>query len=48
MKEIQYSVTILGSMSVPDNAINEEIKSLILNDYWSNEPNDIEWEEIGQ
>ena len=45
MKEIQYSVTILGSMRVPENATNEEIKSFILDDYWSNEPNDVEWKE---
>ena len=45
MKEIQYSVTILGSMKVPDNASHEDIKTLILADYWENEPNDVEWEE---
>jgi hypothetical protein len=44
MKEIQYSVTILGSMKVPDNANYEEIKTLILADYWENEPNDIEFD----
>ena len=46
MKEIQYSVTILGSMKVPDNASYEEIKTLILADYWEYEPNDIEFEDI--
>lgn len=45
MKEIQYNVTILGSMNVPDNATDEEIKELILADYWENEPNDVEWED---
>lgn len=48
MKEIQYSVTILGSMKVPDNASYEDIKLLILADYWENEPNDVEWEEIDE
>ena len=43
MKEIQYSVTTLGSMLVPDSASDDEIKLLILGDYWENEPNDIEW-----
>lgn len=45
MKEIRYSVTILGSIKVPDNASYEDIKTLILADYWENEPNDVEWEE---
>lgn len=45
MKEIQYSVTILGSMRIPENITNEEIKFLILDNYWNGEPNDIEWEE---
>lgn len=46
MKKIRYSVTILGDMEVPDNANYEDIKTLILADYWEYEPNDIEWEEI--
>lgn len=45
MKEIQYSVTILGSMKVPENIADEEIKFLILDNYCVNEPNDVEWEE---
>ena len=45
MKQIRYSVTILGSMEVPTAATDKEIKELILADYWENEPNDIEWED---
>lgn len=43
MKTINYNVTILGSMMVPDNATDEEIKELILNDYWNFGPNDVDW-----
>ena len=46
MKKIQYSVNILGSIEVPDNANDKDIETLILADYWEYEPNDIEWEEI--
>lgn len=46
MKKIRYNVTTLGEMEVPENIANEEIKFLILDNYWGNEPNDIEWEEI--
>ena len=45
MKQIRYSVTILGSMEVPSTATDKDIKELILADYKENEPNDIEWEE---
>lgn len=43
MKTINYNVTILGCMNVPDNATDEEIKQLILGDYWNSEPNDVDW-----
>ena len=43
MKTINYNVTILGCMMVPDNATDEEIKELILGDYWNFEPNDVDW-----
>ena len=48
MKKIQYSVNIVGSIQVPDNANDKDIETLILADYWEYEPNDIEWEEIKQ
>jgi len=45
MKQINYSVTILGSMQVPSAATDKDIKELILANYQENEPNDIEWTE---
>lgn len=48
MKKIQYNVTIIGSMEVPNDANDKDIKTLILADYWEYEPNDVEWEEIEQ
>ena len=46
--KIQYSVTILGEMELPNdcNLEDKEVKALIENDYWNYEPNDIEWEVI--
>ena len=45
-KIIQFSVTTLGEILVPDNYSDEQIKEVILDMYIYNEPNDVEWEEI--
>ena len=45
-KTIQFSVTTLGEIQVPNNYSDEQIKEAILDMYIYNEPNDVEWEEI--
>ena len=45
-KTIQFSVTTLGEIQVPDNYSDEQIKEAILEIYIYNESNDVEWEEI--
>ena len=46
MKTIQFSVTVLGEVVVPDHYSEEQIREAIVDIYANNEPNDIEWEEI--
>ena len=44
--QIQYSVTFIGTIEVPNAATDEEIKEKICLDFSENEPNDFEWEEV--
>ena len=48
MKTIQFSVTTLGEIQVPDDFSNVQIREAIINTYIYNEPNDVEWEDIEQ
>ena len=43
--KIQYSVTFIGEIEVPNAATDEEIEEKICLDFSENEPNDFEWEE---
>lgn len=50
MKKIQYTITFLGEVEVPDNTSNEDIKDEIARDWYEfgfdiEHANDIEWEE---
>lgn len=51
MKTIQYSMTFLGTIEVPDDYGFEEIRDEIIRDYEDQgldgyNANDIEWEEV--
>lgn len=51
MKKIQYSITFLGTIEVPNNYSDEQIKAVIdmdAQEYGCNitYANDIEWEEV--
>ena len=51
MKVIQYSLTFLGTIEVSDDVDEEDIPSLIAEDYYSNgfdikNANDVEWEVV--
>lgn len=48
MKTIQYSLTFLGTIEVPDNYNEEQIKSVIAieNGFDIDNANDVEYEEI--
>ena len=48
MKTIQFSVTTLGEIQVPDDFSDAQIREAITETYIYNEPNDVEWEEIEQ
>ena len=47
MRKIQYTITSLGNIMVPDDATDEEIQILVTEAAMDNqdEINDIEWEE---
>ena len=46
MKTIQFFVTTLGEIQVPDNYSDEQIREAIVETYVYNEPNDVVWEEL--
>lgn len=47
-KEIRYSLTFLGTIEIPENATDEEIRDAIKEDYYNHGfdfdyVNDVEW-----
>ena len=51
MKKIQYTITFLGEVEVPDNTPDEDIESEIARDWYEfgfdiEHAADVEWEEV--
>lgn len=51
MKKIQYTLTFLGEIEVPDNTPDEDIESEIVRNWYESgfdieNANDVEWEEV--
>lgn len=51
MKKIQYTLTFLGEINVPDDTLDEDIESEIARNWYESgfdieNANDIEWEEV--